>query len=445
MTHRRWARGTDGTRNAEVTAGGYWLLSLALGTWLWGVGPAIAATCAAPDDATQCATACSTSRDCMACCSAAPGDAVQCRRSCLSLHAPRPTHPHVSRPLPRRPTHAPGGPTASGNITASCSLQQAATRVDVTLRIENSTGATITTVLPANPSLQLEANTDFILSTSPSPPAYAAVQDGRAVTFLWRGRFNSAGAVGISVAAAARNANGATINTPLVDCGTATQMAGRQHVPVHPAPPPPQATPTLQGEAAQCAACHDTPQMAFVANKWAQSMHANSYGVSQGNTFCAQCHSPFQADANASAANNKTIPLQQWQGVICSSCHPSSDNQQQWGTPIATYDVASQAYTPVALGDANQLCFHCHNGSHAAKFPDGPGLKMMQSGVRCIDCHMAKITTGLDNVANTATHDLKVEMNLPNSCGLVPGGCHGGGTPAWALEQIRSGAIHGSQ
>ncbi len=181
-----------------------------------------------------------------------------------------------------------------------------------------------------------------------------------------------------------------------------------------------------------------------MAEKWSQSGHANSYGVSQGNTFCAQCHSPFQADASATANNNKPIAVEQWQGVTCSVCHPPQDKINQWGTPIALYDVATRTYTPLALADANLLCLNCHNGAHAPGI-GGAGLLMMQSGVRCIDCHMAKIASGNRSVGEAAAHDFKVAANLPNSCGLAPNGCHASGTQAWALGEIRSGAIHGSQ
>lgn len=418
----------------------------ALGAWLFmvilGVCRAAAATCAAPDNTTECTTACATSRDCIACCVAMNEDARQCRRSCLSVRAPRPASRVHS---PHRPTRAARGPTASGTLTGSCRLLQAGSRVAITLRVENHTGAPVTNVVPASPSLQVEANTDFAVDTSPSPPAYALARDRGVVTFLWRGRFNSAGGVGISVSASAAS-NGATINTPLVDCGTLNQVVrGPRHTQGRRGPstrqPP---SPALPGEAAQCAGCHEDPKMAFVAGKWVQSAHANSYGADQGNTFCAQCHSPFQADTHASAAANTKIAVEEWQGVTCSVCHPAQAKMDEWGTPIAIFDVATESYTPVALGDANQLCFHCHNGRHAARF-EGPGLRMIELGVRCIDCHMAKIASGQDTVADAAAHDLRVEANLPYSCGLVPGGCHNGQPESWALEQIRSGAIHGSQ
>ena len=434
-----------------MTEGCHRLVSRALGAWilaglLAGVRPAIAATCAAPDDATQCTTACSTARACVSCCAAVSGNAVECRRSCLrirtSRHSARPQpHPASNRPQPHRPTHPSGGPTASGTITASCSLLQASNRVAVTLRVQNSTGAKITNVLPATPTLQIEANTEFVLGARPNPPVYPVVPNGRTVTFLWRGSLSSAGAVGISVSASAADSSGLTLSTPLVDCGTTTRSQRNAGRPAQSRRP--LRSPTLSGEAAQCAGCHDNPQMAFVANKWLQSMHANSYGASQGNTFCAQCHAPFQADANATATNNAPIPPEMWQGVTCPSCHPSHDQMTAWGTPIATYDVATGTHTPVALADANQLCMHCHTGLHAAKF-EGPGLLMVQTGVRCIDCHMAKVPSGHRNVPDTAAHDFKVAANLPNSCAMFAGGCHSDGTQAWALQEIRSGAIHGS-
>lgn len=185
--------------------------------------------------------------------------------------------------------------------------------------------------------------------------------------------------------------------------------------------------------------------MAFVADKWSESHHAESYGVSQGNTFCAQCHSPLQADPGATEANNVALSKSAWEGVTCPVCHPPDQQREQWGTPIGIYDVATGEYSPVSVADANELCTHCHTGPRHAPTFQGPGLTMLRRGVRCIDCHMAKIAARDPDVGMRRAHDFNVEANLPHSCGVVPGGCHSEMTEAWAKRQIAGGAIHGTR
>jgi hypothetical protein len=422
-----------------MTQRGGWPLARALcvcllvGMFL-GARSASGASCAAPDDISQCSTLCSSSRDCIACCTSVSQQATQCKRSCLLIRPSRPT--------------SPGAQAAAGNLTANCRLLQAGGRVSITLRVQNTTGVMLKNVSPASPSLQADANTEFDLG-APRPTGYLMLRAGSFATFMWRGALRSDGAVGIAMSVSGTDPTGATISMPLVDCGTVTATQRSRH-PVRPARPGPARPSTggssppaaAQTEAQQCAACHENPKQAFVAAKWSESGHANSYGTVQGNTYCAQCHSPFQADANATKTNNQPIPTEQWQAVTCSVCHPPQEKMTEWGSPIALYDIATKTYSPLALADANILCLNCHNGSlYAPKFGDA-GLLMMQTGVRCIDCHMSQITSVNRTEGQAAAHDFKVEANLPSSCGLGPGGCHGGNTNAWAVNEIRSGAIH---
>jgi hypothetical protein len=423
-----------------MTQHDYSLVSCAFGTCLLaglllGARPGLAASCAAPDETAQCATLCSTPDECTACCAAMTPPTTDCGRACVHVRPPRPPRPA----RPGKPAIATTSATAAaGELSASCRLVQAGGRVEVELRVDNSTGVNLTSLMPASPTLQIEANAGFAVGV-PKPAVYRTVRAGTPASFRWGGRFRAPGAVGISVSAFAQDDSGATMSTPLIDCGTAVYTQ-------RPRPPRTRAgphRPTVRGEAAQCAACHENPKMAFVAAKWSQSAHAHTYGVSEGNTFCAQCHSPLQADAGATATDNQAIPVEQWQGVTCSVCHPPEDKRAQWGTPLGLYDVATRTYTPLALADADLLCLNCHNGRNAPRFGDA-GLRMMQRGVRCIDCHLARIASGDGNGGTAPAHDFKVVANLPASCGLVPGGCHAGGTQEWALEKIGSGAIHGN-
>jgi hypothetical protein len=258
---------------------------------------------------------------------------------------------------------------------------------------------------------------------------------GSTVTFEWQGRLSASGAVGISASASAVAPNGQSIDTPLVDCGT---VGGSQpNPPVQPTPtePPPQATPTPETTTGEPA------YVAFVRSKWSESRHADTYGPAQGNTFCARCHSPLQADAGASETRTTAIPEAQWQDVTCSVCHPSAGQRAAWGSPIAKYDVATKTYESVPLADADELCTHCHTGEFTTGF-QGYGSVMHDAGVRCIDCHMAVIPADDPNVGQWPAHDFKVAANLPYSCGTYPGGCHSRRPETWARRILTLGPLH---
>lgn len=199
-------------------------------------------------------------------------------------------------------------------------------------------------------------------------------------------------------------------------------------------------------EAENCAACHIPPgaHMAYVVDRWYESAHAQSYMSYLGNTYCATCHSPFQADPSATHSANEAIPEEQWEAVTCAVCHPPHDLRVEWGTPIALYDVASDSYSPVALEDANMLCEQCHTGErHSREFQGFGNTMMHKKGVRCIDCHMAKVPLPVEGLPDRASHDFAVAPNLPYSCGTIVGGCHSNKKVEWAEKQINKGRIHG--
>ncbi len=205
-------------------------------------------------------------------------------------------------------------------------------------------------------------------------------------------------------------------------------------------------------EADRCAGCHFYPGnvvMPFVvgetdpATGWYLSEHANSYSDNNGNTYCAKCHSPFQADPDATHGSNDPVPSEYWEAVTCSSCHPPHDLRVAWGTPIGNYDIQEGDWFPVY--DANALCTYCHTGARHEKDFQGYGDVMYhKKGVRCIDCHMAEVPNDLDPPDRyTRTHDFKVATNVPYSCGTVEGGCHANHKEEWAIKQIHKEKMHG--
>jgi len=230
---------------------------------------------------------------------------------------------------------------------------------------------------------------------------------------------------------------------------------------------------TNRTEVTGCGGCHvspdPVPHMVWVADGWKASEHACSYESYLGNTYCASCHSPFQADPLVLDTHDTSTPvaLEDWQHVTCAACHLGHTEAGLVGTRMGNYDVegigdgnpAAPGYFLRYLDEdspdydenaANDLCMHCHTGwRHAPDF-QGFGNAMLQNGVHCIDCHMADVPTDgstLEEVTDETpfrhSHDFKVEAHLPWSCGTVPGGCHDNHTEDWARKQIQKGRIHG--
>jgi hypothetical protein len=405
---------------------------------------AFAGTCGVPSTALDCVSDCTSSHACLLCCASTGVSTATCRTACSSVRAATPTPRVITNPQRPRPTRAvrvrpsrpqhPQHPTAGPavdptRLLASCHMEQSLDRVVVSLEVTNNTGGTLTNLVATNPLVQIEAGTAFTLANRSSPRAYAAIPQGTTLTFQWQGRLRSSGAVGVAAAASAVAPNGALVDTPQADCGT---LGGSSPDPT---------TPGTSIEAAQCANCHEAPHMAFVANKWLTGAHASTYGAAQGNTYCARCHAPLQATAVATTASNRPIAPALWQAVTCSVCHPPDAQQTEWQTPIALYDVATRTYAPVAIADADVLCTHCHTGEFAPGF-QGYGAYMHYSGVRCIDCHMAKIPAADAAIGRRAAHDFKVATNLPYSCGTFPGGCHARRSEAWATRILELGPMH---
>jgi nitrate/TMAO reductase-like tetraheme cytochrome c subunit len=199
-------------------------------------------------------------------------------------------------------------------------------------------------------------------------------------------------------------------------------------------------------EANACVSCHFYPGdvvMKFVVDTWKGSDHAQTYHSSNGNTYCASCHAPFQAVWDATPDNNGPVLIDDWESVTCSSCHPPHDLRVEWGTPIGNYDVVAQDWA--AVYESNSLCIHCHNGDQFKKYEvdfQGFGMVMAHKGVLCIDCHMPKVpnTNDLQQSRMTRSHDLDVGENLLYSC--LTSGCHVNKSEEWAEKQIEKG-IHG--
>ena len=190
---------------------------------------------------------------------------------------------------------------------------------------------------------------------------------------------------------------------------------------------------------------------------WTQP--SGPYGEND-NTFCAFCHSPLQASATepgmfglGSVINPVTVSS--FQGVVCSSCHPSSKIASQIGglsggetaTLIRGANPAkASSWIAVLPGQESQFCLTCHEQDPHNAAANGVFQVMYDAGVTCIDCHMAPYQIFTGTPANPQAplaerfHDWKVAENLPYSCGAqgsVSGyTCHSNFTADSALAFI---------
>lgn len=227
------------------------------------------------------------------------------------------------------------------------------------------------------------------------------------------------------------------------------------------APPPAKIRPNYNySEAYRCAGCHatmgaggvhnaeavgvlydkDTTTWSFTGNGWLAAKHSQSNYVSTQNTYCAKCHSPLQATAEAAFGIGKSasIPDGQTEGVTCATCHPDHNAAVVLGRRLGIYQwgvdrAKPEAYKVVEEGNEDVLCLNCHTNRHNE---GNPAFDLMYvAGVRCIDCHMAVYGKITGTEVDKRLHDWKVAKNLPYSCG-VEGAvthCH----PEFSVEATR--------
>ena len=148
-------------------------------------------------------------------------------------------------------------------------------------------------------------------------------------------------------------------------------------------------------EADNCIECHFSPGiyvMQFVVNKWFESYHAQTDREFNANTYCAQCHSPFQADANATSVSNEPVPLENWENVTCSACHDDPDFEEKhkmsFKFPGKTYSKSIHGKLNVS-GEKNAAsCISCH-GSHDIKnrVQVGSQISPINLPNTCEECH----------------------------------------------------------
>jgi formate-dependent nitrite reductase cytochrome c552 subunit len=180
--------------------------------------------------------------------------------------------------------------------------------------------------------------------------------------------------------------------------------------------------------------------MDVVAVEWSESAHANSYHTGDhgnDNTYCARCHSPFQADPAATYTDNDPVAAEDWEGVTCSSCHGPHTST---GRVTGNYDIVTGQYID-RHGDFDALCEYCHTGSrHGIEYQGFGKIMHKKTDLGCVDCHMPEDDTYVRDGEEKDIHSHSFQPNAA-SCGLDDPDCHPNHTDDWAEKQIEKG-IH---
>jgi hypothetical protein len=100
-----------------------------------------------------------------------------------------------------------------------------------------------------------------------------------------------------------------------------------------------------------CGACHQGSHHPEYPD-WNSSAHSDSYGAPQGNTYCAKCMSPFQADPDATHDVNNPVAEGDWTGITCTVCH------QPHSLELVLYNGSE--YNEV-VNISQDLCGACHD------------------------------------------------------------------------------------
>ena len=157
------------------------------------------------------------------------------------------------------------------------------------------------------------------------------------------------------------------------------------------------------------------------------ALEAGSLQARELNSICAQCHVagtlPHPNDAasiNSSEAKDMLSGACSSQ-IRCTDCH----DPHVAGPPEASPDDPNHVAT----------CTGCHESlageSHTRHSPQQAS---------CLDCHMPRITQGIDTVVRTHRIDSPTNVDMleqgsPNACNL----CHLDRSMAWTLDQLAAG------
>ena len=137
-----------------------------------------------------------------------------------------------------------------------------------------------------------------------------------------------------------------------------------------------------------------------------EGVHSDTYDLGKGpNTYCAVCKSPANWDPEAVidvlpncvtckfpfdrqmrlAAGNALVAEQDWEGIRCYNCHPSTEDNAV-DEAIAWWDAATDSY--VVEDSSIALCERCHRNTTAGTMR-AIGLEESEahSEAACTTCH----------------------------------------------------------
>lgn len=129
--------------------------------------------------------------------------------------------------VPPTPTWTPGSdppPNGSG-LVPSCSLRRTGDVVNVTMVVENRTGAALQNVVASTLLLDPEGGALFFDRTGPSPTSQPTLGNGLSTAFQWGGRLSDGGTMGFSAFVTANSPNG-PLTTQAIDCGATGSDSG---------------------------------------------------------------------------------------------------------------------------------------------------------------------------------------------------------------------------
>lgn len=163
--------------------------------------------------------------------------------------------------------------------------------------------------------------------------------------------------------------------------------------------PPPTVTPLPPDSIASIA------QLAAAYAKWETSGHADTYDGGLGaDTTCARCKSPLNWDPTHPAAEaaldcasckripgearpilqgGEPVPGDEWHDIGCPICHEPVGESFRIAPSFWNQQLGQ--YEPVET--VEDLCAHCHEGSHGFQVIEEMAADAAHPGMTCIDCH----------------------------------------------------------